>query len=170
MIRSDKKLKELASIFDKDNKHIIQAIELLREEQPFEGAVGLLTIFFNKTDDQSIRKIILEFMNDLKDQSVVKEVITEIKKEWKTETLNMLISSCWQSGLDYSEYSLDLTEIFVRGDLTTAIECFTVIEGTIPELSLKRKEELIKIIKESLHSQGEEKRSLSRELLSILGR
>ena len=44
-------------------------------------------------------------MNDLKDQSVSKEIITEIRKPFKPSTIRMLVSSCWQSGLDYSEYS-----------------------------------------------------------------
>jgi hypothetical protein len=57
MIRSDEKLKELAAILDKDNNILIsEAIGLLREEQPFEGAIGLLTLFYNKTDDYSLKK------------------------------------------------------------------------------------------------------------------
>ena len=45
---------------------ITEAIELLRHEKPFEGAIGLLTAFYDKTDDFSVRKTIAGFMNDLK--------------------------------------------------------------------------------------------------------
>ncbi|MDP3002858.1 MAG: hypothetical protein Q8N38_07010 [Bacteroidales bacterium] len=39
MIRSEKKFNELTSVLNKDNSILIsEAIELLREEQPFEGA------------------------------------------------------------------------------------------------------------------------------------
>jgi hypothetical protein len=76
MIKSEKKIKELEEILNKDNNIVItEAIELLRQEKPFEGAVGLLTAFYDKTDDFSIRKTIAGFMNDLKDQSVCHEVI-----------------------------------------------------------------------------------------------
>ena len=150
MIRSEKKLKELAAILNKDNNILIsEAIELLREEQPFEGAIGLLTSFYDKTDDYSIRKTIEGFMNDLKDQSASAEVINEIRKQWKADTISMLVSSCWQSGLDYSEYSLDLAKIFLKGDYVTAIECLTVIEESVHELSRERKDEIIKIIEEN---------------------
>ena len=45
---------------------LLKLLRLLRDEQPFEGAIGLLTSFYDKTDDFAIRKTIEEFMNDLK--------------------------------------------------------------------------------------------------------
>jgi hypothetical protein len=171
MIRSDQKLKELSAILDKDNNILIsEAIGLLREEQPFEGAIGLLTLFYNKTDDYSLKKTIEGFMNDLKDQSASNEVITEIRKPWKAETISMLISSCWQSGIDYSEYSLDLAWVFLKGDYVTAIECLTVIEETVHKLSREKKDEIIKVIEENPIIPVNEKTALALELISILGR
>jgi hypothetical protein len=171
MIRSDEKLKELAAILDKDNNILIsEAIGLLREEQPFEGAIGLLTLFYNKTDDYSLKKTIEGFMNDLKDQSASNEVITEIRKQWKAETISMLISSCWQSGIDYSEYSLDLARVFLNGDYVTAIECLTVIEETVHKLSREKKDEIIKVIEDNPIIPVNEKTALALELISILGR
>ncbi|MFA5819461.1 MAG: hypothetical protein WC854_09305 [Bacteroidales bacterium] len=171
MIRSEKKLKELTSVLNKDNSILISvAIELLREEQPFEGAIGLLTSFYDRTDDFSVRKTIEGFMNDLKDQAASAEVINEIRKQWKADTISMLVSSCWQSGLNYSDYSLDLAEVFLKGDYVTALECLTVIEESVNELSREGKDEIIKIIEESPLSRTNEKRALTFELLSILKR
>jgi len=171
MIKSEKKIKELADVLDKDNNiEIAQAIELLRQEKPFEGAIGLLTAFYNKTDDFSIRKSIAGFMNDLKDQSACKEVIEQIRKKWKSDTISMLVSSCWQSQLNYSEYSLDLVGIFLEGDYVTAIECLTVIEESVNDLSESDKNEIIKILEESPVTQITEKQTLTLELISILER
>ena len=171
MIKSEKKIKELATILDKDNNILIsEAIGLLREEQPFEGAIGLLTTFYDKTDDSLIRKTIEVFMNDLKDQSASKEIIIEIIKPLKPATISMLVSSCWQSGLDYSEYSSDLAEIFLKGDYVTALECLTVIEESVQILSRTKKDEIIKIIEKNPLPVVEEKTALTLELLNILGR
>jgi len=171
MIKSHKKIKELDEILNKDNKIMItEAIELLRQEKPFEGVIGLLTAFYNKTDDFSIRKTIAGFMNDLKDQTVCQEVIEEMRKQWKSDTISMLVSSCWQSGLNYSDFSLDLAKIFLRGDYITAIECLTVIEESVHELSEVRKDEIIKMLAESPVSKITEKRELTLELISILER
>jgi hypothetical protein len=171
MIRSDKKLKELTEILNKDNNLLItEAIGFLREDLPFEGAIGLLTSLYDKTEDYPLRKTIEGFMNDLKDQSATKEVINEIRKQWKSHTISMLISSCWQSGLDYSDYSYDMAEVFLKADYVTAIECLTVIEETVHKLSQKKKEEIIKIIEENPLPQINEKTALALELISILGR
>lgn len=171
MIKSEKKLKELVTVLRNDNNILVsEAIGLLREEQPFEGAIGILTSFYNNSDDRSIRKSIEGFMNDLKDQSASSEIINEIRKQWKVATTSMLVSSCWQSVLDYSEYSTDLTEVFLRGDYVTAIECLTVIEESIHKLSNEKKNEILKIIDESPAGIKNEKTELRLELLSILKR
>lgn len=169
MIKSEKKVRELSEILNKDNIIVIPAaIELLRQEKPFEGAIGLLTAFYDKTDNLSIRRIISGFMNDLKDQTVCQEIINEIRKQWKSDTISMLVSSCWQSGLDYSDYSLDLAKVFLREDYVTAVECLTVIEESVHELSQSGKDEIIKMLAESPVSPVNEKKALTLELISIL--
>ncbi len=169
MIRSEKKIKELVELLKKDNNIVItEAIELLRLEKPFEGAIGLLTAFYDKTDDYTIKKAIAGFLNDLKDQTACVEVIKEIRKQWKADTISMLVSSCWQSGLNYSDFSLDLAKVFLKGDYVTAIECLTVIEESVHELSRKQKDEVIKLIEENPFSPVNEKTTLTFELKSIL--
>jgi len=171
MIKSEKKISELVEVLKKDDNIIIsEAIELLRQEKPFEGAIGLLTAFYNKTDDNSIRKTISGFMNDLKDQAACREVIEEIRKEWKPDTISMLVSSCWQSGLDFSGYSRDLANVFLKGDYVTAIECLTVIEENVEELSVEKKAELKNLILDNPFPRGNEKTTLTNELIAILER
>jgi len=171
MIKSEKKIKELASILDKDNNILIsEAIGLVREEQPFKGAIGLLTALYDKTEDLLIRKTIEGFMNDLKDQSASKEIIIEILKPIKPATIRMLVSSCWQSGLDYSEYATDLAEIFLKGDYVTAFECLTVIEESVKLLSRGKKDDIMSIIEKNPLPVPEQKKTLTLELLSVLRR
>jgi hypothetical protein len=171
MIKSRQKVEELIKILDLDNNIVItEAIELLRQEKPFEEAIGLLTSYYDKTNDRSVRKSIAGFMNDLKDQSACAEVIKEIRKEWKPDTISMLVSSCWQSGLNYSDFSIDLAKVFLQGDYVTAIECLTVIEESVQEMSKERKNEVIKLIEENPFPRANEKSTLTLELISILER
>lgn len=169
MIKSDKKLRELAVALTKNNSLLVtEAIKNLRNEEPFEGAVALLVALFDRTDDRSIHKTIAGFFNDIKDKSVRPEIITEIKKQWKPVTVSMLVASCWQSGLDYSDYIKDIAAIFLQGDYSTSIECMTVIEESVPYCTRKTKDSVIRIIEESNLSGTNEKYALTMELISIL--
>jgi hypothetical protein len=141
---------------------------VLREETPFSGAIELLVEFYNKTDNNSVKRLITEFLNDLKDQSSCEEVISEIKKGLKPETIKMLVSSCWQSGLNYSAYSSVFAELFLSGDYLTAIECFTVIESSVDNLTRPEKDSIVKQIREGSSGNIGEKKALALELISVL--
>ena len=94
----------------------------------------------------------------------------KLGKPWKPDTISMLVSSCWQSGLNYSGYSLDLAKAFITSDYVTAIECLTVIEESVNDLSRERKDEVIKLIEDSSSDVPAEMTSLRSELLLILER
>lgn len=168
MIKSDKKLTSLSQLLKKDNKAAIsRAIETLRNEEPFEGAIELLAAFYDRTDDETLKKSVELFMNDLKDPSSRQEVIEAIRKHTAENTAAMLVSSCWQSGLDYSGYSEDFVKIFISAGYVTAIECLTVITESVPQLSRERKDKLIEILENS-PAELPEKSALTGELRSVL--
>ncbi len=169
MIKSDKKFKNLSVILSKEDSLLIsESIGMLRDEEPFEGAIALLVSFYDRTEDTLVKKAIERFMNDLKDQSVTNEVITEIRKPFGQPTISMLVSSCWQSGLNYAEYSTDLADVFLKSDYITALECFTVIEESTQQLTRKKKNEIIDLIEANQPSSENEKSVLAHELISIL--
>lgn len=169
MTKSDAKLKRLSEIFRMNNrKPVTDAIRLLRKEEPFEGAVSLLVSLYDRTADDEIQKAIENFLNDIKYQSAASEIIAEISHEWKAETIKMLVTSCWQSGLDYNSYSTELTELFMTSDYATAIECLTVISESAHSLSPEKRNKLIKLIDNKIISLNPEIKKLAIELKSFL--
>lgn len=170
MIRSDRKLKELDQVLTRDSPlRITEAIKVLRSDKPFEGAIGLLISYYDRSENLSIKRLIRDFMNDLKDQSACQEVMDEIKKERKPETMRMLISSCWQSGLNYAAYSSEFAGIFlITGDYMTALECFTVIESSANNITRRKKDQLIQLIREQSAGGINERTALNLELISVL--
>jgi hypothetical protein len=169
MIKSDKRLKELETVLNENNDEAsVRAILFLREEESFEGAVALLSGLYDRTSNQLISKTIESFFNDIKDSSVRPEVMDEIKKNRRNETTRMLLSSCWQSGLDYSGWVVDLTEIFIESDYLLGLECMTIIENSIENISKATRIKMIKMIESGLKSYSGEKSSLALELVNIL--
>ena len=169
MIKADK-IKKLSSILDKGDAVLItEAVRLLREEEPFEGVVGLLAAHYDKNSGVMVNKAIESFMNDLKDKSLRAEVIKEIKTNHKPETTTMLVSSCWQSGLDYSSFCTDFTDVFLNGGYGVALECMTVIEESIPLLTIKEKKAIASKLRNGATEETGPKKVLALDLISILG-
>ncbi len=82
----------------------------------------------------------------------------------------MLVASCWQSGLDYSQYLPELTTTFLEGSYTTAIECMTVIDESAASCTREQKNKIIRTLEDSPLAGLNEKSALTLELLSILER
>jgi hypothetical protein len=169
MTSPQNKRKELEHILSKENfVKIAGAIKQLRDQSPFKGAIEVLVAYYDDSDNNSVRILIKDFLNDLKDQSQCIEVVAEIKKDIKPDTRRMLISSCWQSGLDYAGYSSDFVDVFLNADYMTAIECFTVVESSVHKMTRAKKDEIIGKIRESIPDVASEKSALALELISVL--
>jgi hypothetical protein len=169
MIDSGKKLTEFEEKLNSKNKNIVSdAIILLRNEDPFRGAIGLLASLFDTTNDLTIKDLIRNFLNDLKEPSARIEVVNEVLKPYKSETITMLVASCWQSGLDYSEYSGNFAEVFISGDYLTALECYTIIDESVPDIPEIKKNELVNLLEKSGKTHSAEKYALLQALISVL--
>jgi len=169
MLTPENKRKELEHILNRDNfVKITGAIKALREESPFAGAIGLLVSFYDRTDNHSVRRIIEEFLNDLKDQKSCREVVDELGKTLKPETLRMLVSSCWQSGLDYAPYSSVFARLFFSHDYMTSVECFTVIESSAENIDRSGKDEIIRIISNGMSTAGKDLNALGGDLILLM--
>lgn len=169
MTSNERKLKELGAVLDQNNTlRISRVIRDLRNEPPLPGAITLLVSHYDRCNSKQVRQLISEFMNDMKDQALCGEVAAEIKRDHHKDTLQMVTSSCWQSGLDYSDYCLDFADLFIDSDYMTALECFTVIESSVFRLSDEKKKLLIEKIRRGSSVIADEKSALSAELIAIL--
>lgn len=169
MIESEKKVKDLQDILgSKNSKAITDKIASLRNENPFRGAISLLVDFFNTTNDPYLKDLIRAFLNDIKDPDSRTEVIGELKNDYSSSTITMLACSCWQSGLDYADYSNEFAEIFIKGDYLTSLECFTVIEESLLNISESKKNKIIMLLEKKIETFASEKAILTRTLISIL--
>ena len=169
MIESVKKVKDLQEKLSSENSKVIaDKINSLRNENPFSGAIALLVNLFDTTNNREIKDLIRNFLNDIKEPNARNEVIGELKKDYKAETITMLACSCWQSGLDYSDFANEFAEAFVKGDYLTSLECFTVIEESFLNISQFNKTRIIRLLEDNIESFAPEKTTLTRTLISIL--
>ncbi len=169
MIKSDKKLAELNKMLVNGKyNEINDRISMLRAEEPFEGAIRSLALFYDNTSDEGLKSIITAFFNDMKERSCRAEVIESLKSVSNQASRTMLVSSCWQSGLDYSDYAVALADAFVTGDYLTSLECFTVLENCAGMISDRDRAGIILKLEREIPGYEASMQKLSRELITLL--
>ncbi len=169
MQRSEKKLAELSRVLD-SGKHneINKRINHLRTEVPFAGALRVLALYYDKSDDESIRLAITDFFNDMKDNDGKVEVIESIAAVSRHDSKAMLVSSCWQSGLCYSEHAMALVDTFMEGDYMTSLECVTVIDDCAASISDSDRTSIIFKLGNVIETYDTPRQKLAGELISLL--
>ncbi len=150
MKESENNSKNLANILKNGDDNLInEAIESLRHEEPFSGAIRMLSEFYDDTPNREIRQNIENFFNDIKNNYLKKEIVEVLRLPLQPATVKMVASSCWQSGMDYSDYLEEFSELFVKSDYETALEYMTVIEEMSVKTDAEQRKRLIVIIKKA---------------------
>jgi len=118
----------------KNSLQIVQAVKSLREEESFEGAIGLLAETFDASDDKSVFKAISDFFNDIKDLSARSEIIAGDPEtlEWRYDKHACFVVLAIRPRL--LRVMEDLIKIFIEGDYVTSIETMTVIEVSVANI------------------------------------
>jgi hypothetical protein len=169
MIKSAKKLAELGKMLSTGSRHDIEKTVIsLRNSESFEGALKMLALFYDKTEDEGLKLLISGFFNDIKELTSRPEVIDALTGVTSQATKAMLAASCWQSGLDYSEHAVALTRIYAEGDYATSLECFTVLETCAATISDADRIHIIRLLENETGKQDDAKRQLTGALISVL--
>lgn len=72
---------------------------------------------------------IVQFLSDLNDSSCIEKMIDILRNDHFKNARPEVLTSIWNSKLDYSYYLPDFVEIAVDGSFMEALECLTVIEN-----------------------------------------
>jgi DNA-binding transcriptional ArsR family regulator len=132
--------------------------------------IGELVKVLRNNSIPEVQREIAELFNDLHDNEAIVEIMREIKSSVNEKILHILVSSCWQSPLDYSEYISDFVDLAVDGDYQCTIEAISVIENILMQFeidSLTISNQIYKINEKILKTE-QERQPLLAELLKIL--
>ncbi len=124
-------------------------------------------LIVNKSEN--VRKEAVKLLNDLKDESCKIEIIKAIKDEKYRSLRKELVSSCWQSSIDFSSELAVFVDVFKKADFETAFEAFTVIDNLKHDADLPNLTDTINDLKQDIaRFKGSDKEQLYVELVHIL--
>lgn len=72
---------------------------------------------------------ILDFLGDLKSTDTIEEIISIVKDEHFIGQRQQVLSTIWNSTLDYSSFIAEFVEIACEGNFMEALECLTILEN-----------------------------------------
>lgn len=122
----------------------------------------------NHTEKNSL---ILEFLACLKDSKARSVMIDLMQQSELKEYQQLLLSTIWNSPLDYTQYLEIFVDLAVKGDFMTTLECLTIIEnleGPFSEKSVMEAQVLLSAYAESNPDKNSQKGMLISEIALLI--
>lgn len=165
----NKEQKELTlkGLKSEDNKVVSDAIKLIREDGDDSFLSAIFSVF-DSTDDQQIRQDIYGLFCDIRNQESAKTIVSLINGTDNDDALQMLVSSCWQTRLDYAEYLETFIKLTTVKPFNIAFEAFTVIENIESSFTPERKHELLRFTTGLLTNVSDDNAELAHSIIDVI--
>ena len=151
-----------------DNNSQLHAIEIIQQNGNVHYVPVLLALY-EKSKSTEVRKKITNLLNSIKDPKVAPIVIQQLQESKSEEIRSMLLTSCWSSGIDYSDYLPVFIDVILTGEYMTAFEALTIIDNIDGKFDKKVLTTYIQKVKEvSANSELHKKKAIYVELIGVL--
>jgi hypothetical protein len=157
-------IKKLQSI---NEEEVLFAIKELRNTGNKNLIPTVIELLANHKSEK-VKKKLTELLYDLKYQAAAPFIIEAIQSNDFKNIRELLLSACWQSRLDFSEYIPVFIKMFIEGNFNEAFEAFTVIDSMDAKIEKKIASESINMLKKEISNIAQNKKELLVELVHIL--
>jgi hypothetical protein len=159
-----KLLKRLQSA---NSEMVLETIEELRASGKTTDVPVLLDLLLANNDTVVRSKIVALFSN-LKDAQTIPYLISAIQEEKFSPVLKELVSTCWENGLDYSNYLSVFVDLLIVSDFMVAFEAYTVITNMTQTIDQAIIDTEIDRIDQAMKSVNSDKKSLMLDVIDFL--
>lgn len=111
-----------------DETIALAAIEKLKKGGDASYISDILTALKNTTE-VSVESSIAQLLFDLKDKDAVEELVNELSNLEFADIRVLMLSACWQTGIDLSHRLPDFITVASTGSYMECLEVLTIIEN-----------------------------------------
>jgi len=125
----------------------------------------------NKKNHTEKNALILEFLACLKDRKARSVMMDLIQQTELKDYQQLLLSTIWNSPLDYTDYLEVFVDLALKGDFIITLECLTIIEnldGPFSEKSVMEAQVLLGAYAESNPDKNSQKGMLISEIALLI--
>lgn len=118
----------LKDINSGESKKIIKGLKALKVNGDDQVILPIAEVWNNGVSP-AVEEAIITFMGDIK-TSTSSQYIMDILLDDSFKAIHLpLLTTIWNSKVDYSEYLVEFTSLSVQYDFMVALECLTIIEN-----------------------------------------
>jgi len=164
MILDSRYLQKLKSTSETD---ILDVVKIIRNEGQAEYLPDLINLLAT-TQHSSVKHAIENLFYDLHDQSAAAAIINLIAQTTDEKIKQILVSTCWQSRLNFKNDIQIFVDLVLFDSYLIAIEAFSVIENIFDDLTSDNRKKIAIFVKSKMSNIEQEKKALIAELLHLL--
>lgn len=145
----------------------LDALQVYGDDSIIEPLVHAIDL---QKDEKSIAEIV-EFLSSLKSSTAVSKVMELVNDPALAHQQVRILSTIWNSPLDYSRYLAEFIALAVRKDFMVALECLTILEnldGPFEESAILESQLLLKDYHEGAYPKDPQKDHLISEIALLL--
>lgn len=150
-----------------DADKVLATIEELRAVGK-SSDIPILAEMLHLSQNKEVKSKIISLFANLKEKDSVPYIIEAIQNERYTPELRQLISSCWENGLDFTNYLSLFVDLLIEGDFVVALEAFTVITNMSETIDQVKIDAEIQKLDQAMHTTAEEKKVLMLDVIDFL--
>ena len=127
-ISKTKRASAIKDLKSNDEVFALKAIEKVKKGGD-ASYINELLVALNETTEVGIENAISQLLFDLKDKEAVEEIVNQLVNPAYDDIQVIMLSACWQSGMDLSHRLPDLVTVVSTGSYMECLEVLTIVEN-----------------------------------------
>jgi nicotinate-nucleotide pyrophosphorylase len=105
---------------------------------------------------------------NLKESDAIPLIVEAIQNQKYAPELKELVASCWENGLDYSNYLTLFVDLLIDSDFLVAFEAYTVIVNMTAKIDQAKIDVEIDRLEEAMKTASDQKKALMLDVIDFL--
>jgi len=150
-----------------DSIKVIETLEELRVSGKVSDIPFLIELL-HLTQNPEIKSKIADLFANLKESDAIPLIIEAIQNQKYAPELKELVASCWENGLDYSNYLTLFVDLLIDSEFLIAFEAYTVIVNMTTTIDQGKIDVEIDRLEEAMKTVIDEKKALILDVIDFL--
>jgi len=168
-IMTEKKLNDhlLKKLYSNNVTSQLEALEDISKNGNSDYIPSLIDLMQN-SENLELTQRISKILSEVKHSNAVPILVEYIENEKYSSIQEILVRTCWENGLDFSNYFSVFVDLLIHGEYMVAFEAFTLLENSENKISETSAQEYIHRLKEALPDAPADRQTLIHSIIQYL--